>query len=85
MCPIMSMLSVAILLTRELDGVGMGLLGMLGVEVAEKSSAFRRLVLWLSDTSSSLGFRYWSVGGVDSMLWMDLCDVVCSVCCGLRP
>jgi hypothetical protein len=44
---------VAARVDREGDGVGVGWRGI--VDVAVKSSAFRRLVLWLSDVSSIRG------------------------------
>ena len=71
----MSIPRVAARLDLELDGVGVGLLGIL--EVAVKSSAFLLLEVWLADASSIRGWRCWSAWGVLSMMRADLCDMAC--------
>ena len=69
----MSMPKVAIRCDLVCGG-GVVLFGTLGVDVAVWSSAFLRLVVWLSDASSILGFRYSNVGGVLSVMRADLWD-----------
>lgn len=58
------MLRVAILFALVCESDGVHLLGASGVDVAVKSSALRLLLVWLSDGSAILGFRYCNVGGV---------------------
>ena len=57
-CPIMSMLKVAIHSDCACDGVGVGFTGTSDVDVAVWSSVFRPLVVWLSDASLIVGLRY---------------------------
>lgn len=78
----MSIPSVAARLDLEVEGVGVVLLGI--KEVAVESSAFLRLVVWLSDASSIRGFRWWSMCGVLSTMRADFCDIACGAwikCC----
>jgi hypothetical protein len=70
MCPIISIPNVAARLDLEVDGVGVVLLGI--EEVAEKSSAFLRLVVWRSETSSIRGLRWGGMYGVLSIMRTDL-------------
>lgn len=69
-CPSISMPRVATLLVC--DGIIANDHCLTCVEVVVKTAAFFLLALWLFDMSSTLGFRYWKIGGVLSVRYTTL-------------